>query len=641
MLDQHTLPNFYKLQELAHRMDIAYSSSREPDLFKAFQGALTSNNPDEYERLVKRAFQDKLIEIKELFFEDYFEASNELAFSGALTFFSRHSGFKDKREIRFFLGWELVCPEEEPFRYLNKGLEKHLCADNYYQLAPGDRPKYIRAKLASFLHNLNFSASNLVDKILPYKKGFAISLENIPDNQCLQGAVFNALWDLKRRLVEGDLKKRDIPLLEEEGPIARNKLKAALEEIDQKANLEDIDKAVPFLEDLYSQIAKLLLTSNSENIACLKKLGGEKPYSLSNLIEFAISLLIVPTAKSFYFFHFGLGHHTPDSHSQNKTAARRLASGTLIVFNHTDRRLDDFDLCIIHDLVGIVMSSLSRLEYASIVSELEVEKGRAEAMGKALVHYGHTLAHRVGPVLDYFDGLDESRERAAGSVQMLKDLGFVLQLSNVKTLDDIWVHSKKQRFLAYQKDTAPLELVHLIKYDCSKLVEMTREIKPSADEEKMLEAWVTLSIRGKIKKAFIDHTLKDVGDSYCRLGDFIYRELFYELLHNAINYGTPARGDGFYRKLPVYKVMLSLGQDFLDGLPVIVLRNFTRKKPPPPFISKDTWEEWPYTLEHDGPGMAIATVRRFDLGQMWYCFNKEQMIFSTAVHFDKMRFEDS
>jgi len=262
---------------------------------------------------------------------------------------------------------------------------------------------------------------------------------------------------------------------------------------------------------------------------------------------------------------------------------------------------------------------------------------RISAMENALVHYGHTLAHRVAPIIDYFEGIDNERQRAAGNAKMLKDMGLVLQLSNVKDIQSLMSHPKKIRFLAYTEDSKPLNLLSLIKDDCSRLVEKIRKLQTNSNTNDLEECWVQLSIDGKTKDAVIDYTLKDTSDKYCRLGDFLYRELFYELLRNAANYGKPTKTEEHKNGLKVYIAPVNIQNSQIHEKTVLVFRNFTDKTPLA-HLQSETWAKWPVGHEHDGPGMAISNIRRFGLGEMWHCYDSLRNIFSVAVYLEGLKF---
>jgi hypothetical protein len=259
-------------------------------------------------------------------------------------------------------------------------------------------------------------------------------------------------------------------------------------------------------------------------------------------------------------------------------------------------------------------------------------------MQNALVHYGHTLSHRISPILNYFDGFEKDPQQAAGNARMLSDISLVLQLSNINTIGALLEHNKRNRFLAYEDEAGSLDLVKLIKEDWSKLAEKSRSLGliEEQNRSKIQDVWACLSLRGPLKSAIIDHTLKDSDGRSCRLDNFIYRELFYELLRNAVNYGFPDPTEQTHRNMPVYKVVVRLEADEIDSLPVVILKNMT-EKPPPNHLLSEKWKKWPRTHEHDGPGMALANIRRLGLGEMWFSFDPLKKIFRVAVHLNKIR----
>lgn len=72
-----------------------------------------------------------------------------------------------------------------------------------------------------------------------------------------------------------------------------------------------------------------------------------------------------------------------------------------------------------------------------------------------------------------------------------------------------------------------------------------------------------------------------------------------------------------------------------------MISNKIGDKAPPPWLSETRWTPWPTDRENDGPGMAIAILRRLGLGELWYRYNPTKRVFRVAVWLKGLRIEEA
>lgn len=636
--DESSLNDFYVLQKLAHGMDVAFPGPPESTHVEELERLFTSPDELQYQARIIDTLKGKFHEIVRgaILFDDSKGNSDSLLFSGAITFFSIHPKLLDS-SIRSFVNWERVCPPSNLFRHLNPGLKTLLCKFDYCRVKCEKKHREcdsdcLRRALGLFLQkSLTYSASNLVDAVLPVKQGFHISLYKMPNDQ---GNIITDLMTLREKL-RGASRKSNMSLLKNRRFLSWHDIEPELQKTAKRWRLDGIREAIPYLSDLFIQLTNLPLMQTEANIKALGALEQENGYSVGHFVEFAASLLIVPRTKNFYFLHFGLGHKRRAYGNNKNQETGSLPSGTLALFTHLEQPIGGAKLCILHALLSEVMSSLSRIEHAMYVSQLEAERERARARSISLVNYGHTLSHRLGPILHHFSSLkrDAKNSRAIGNAEMMDDLSLILQLNVFEDFQALAQHEKKERFLVRAGQAELLNLLSKIKVEWSTLIERQRDIEEVdtvSGFHRMNKVWASPHFCGPLRFASIGFDRSDSEGHLFRLGDFAYRELFCELLRNAVNYGTLHPTNESYGGFPVYAVPIYMKAEKIEGCPAIVLMNKTAKEPI--YLNNSTWTPWPSEKEHSGPGMAIESLTRLGFGRMWYSFDAPQSMFMIGVH---------
>jgi hypothetical protein len=251
--------------------------------------------------------------------------------------------------------------------------------------------------------------------------------------------------------------------------------------------------------------------------------------------------------------------------------------------------------------------------YSEMISErdrLHLEKKDAEITAKkgAIRHYGHTMGHRVSPVVAYFERHDPTTE-AAACAHLVHDMALILQAYAVQNpLEFFRLNSEKGgRFVEYDE---PIDLLSLLK----------NEIKTiSAKDVQMAHGVVYRYPQYDICTAHarIKLDLKDsVTGRPCRLHTAFFTQLLSELVINAVQHGWHDPGDENNTGKRA-SVRIRVDTMSLQHRPALVLTNYYSEdaKPAPSFF-KAKWQPWPQDRENDGPGMALAVFRAVGAGSM-------------------------
>lgn len=251
--------------------------------------------------------------------------------------------------------------------------------------------------------------------------------------------------------------------------------------------------------------------------------------------------------------------------------------------------------------------------YSEMVSEktrLQLEKKDAEITAKkgAIRHYGHTMGHRVSPVVAYFEHNDPATE-AAACARLVHDMTVILQAYAVQSPMEFFdLNSEKNgRFVEYSK---PLDLLSLL----------DNEIKIISAKEVQMEHGIVYRYPQydiRAKQARIDLALEDSRTGRpCRLHTAFFTTLLSELVINAVNHGwhEPEDEDSTGTRV---NVKIAIDTRYLQQRPALVLTNYYSEdvKRAPPFFEKQ-WRPWPQDRENDGPGMAISVFRAVQAGCM-------------------------
>lgn len=243
-------------------------------------------------------------------------------------------------------------------------------------------------------------------------------------------------------------------------------------------------------------------------------------------------------------------------------------------------------------------------------NKLHLERKDAEIAAKksAIRHYGHTMGHRISPVVAHFEGQDSTTE-AASCARLVHDMTLILQAYAVQNQEEFFrLNTEKgERFVDY--DT-PLDLLSLLEREIrnisAKGVQMSHGI---------LYRFPVFEIHAR--KAVVALTLRDtLTDRLCRLKTAFFTQLLSELVINAVNHGWHFQSDeedGGKRA----GVIIGVDAITLYNQPALVLTNHysADAKPAPAFFSTK-WKLWPKDRENDGPGMALSVFEAIQAGKM-------------------------
>ncbi len=250
-------------------------------------------------------------------------------------------------------------------------------------------------------------------------------------------------------------------------------------------------------------------------------------------------------------------------------------------------------------------------EMTSEMDRLRLEKKDAEITAKkgAIRHYGHTMGHRVSPVVAYFESNAPNTE-AAACARLVQDMTLILQAYAVRNKDEFYIlnSEKNGRFVEYAK---PLNLLSLL----------TNEIRTISSKEVQMSHGVVF----RYPKYDIDATAQahiglDLFDNkttrQCRLHTAFFTQLLSELVINAVQHGwhDPSDEDTTSKKA---SVKIRVDTTYLNKQPALVLTNYYSEdvKPAPAFF-RPKWNLWPQDRENDGPGMALSVFRAVEAGSM-------------------------
>jgi len=249
-------------------------------------------------------------------------------------------------------------------------------------------------------------------------------------------------------------------------------------------------------------------------------------------------------------------------------------------------------------------------EMISEKARLHLEKKDAEISAKkgAIRHYGHTMGHRISPVVAYFEGHDPTTE-AAACARLVHDMTLILQAYAVQNQMEFFrLNSEKGgRFVEYDE---PLDLLSLLEHEVKNI---------SAKDVQMPHGIVYRFPEYDIyaKQALVGLDLDDsVTRRRCRLRTAFYAQLLSELVINAVQHGWHNASDEVGEGKQA-RVRIRVDTIYLHNRPALVLTNYYSEevKPAPTFF-RTKWEPWPKDRENDGPGMALSVFGAVQAGRM-------------------------
>lgn len=253
----------------------------------------------------------------------------------------------------------------------------------------------------------------------------------------------------------------------------------------------------------------------------------------------------------------------------------------------------------------------------------------AESRDRLMMHFGHTMGHRIAPLQQFFEGKEDYRESAKQSAYLLSDSMILLQLSGIDSLEDLLdlPKEKRKRFIVTEEShSKPLNISDKLKGEWRNIVDAQEIGKDQSGMRRVCS--VQLVFNGDADKAQIEYITAPHNLSFkFRLHESVYRELFLELLLNIAKY-SQSSDTGKNENIASIDVLLEWTK--LNDYPVIIISNIVGDKEPPRYLTSNEWVIWPKDNLHDGPGMAISVLRRLNMGEMFYSY--EQGVFKVAVY---------
>ncbi len=243
-------------------------------------------------------------------------------------------------------------------------------------------------------------------------------------------------------------------------------------------------------------------------------------------------------------------------------------------------------------------------------NKLHLERKDAEIAAKksAIRHYGHTMGHRISPVVAHFEGQDSTTE-AASCARLVHDMTLILQAYAVQNQKEFFRLNMEKggRFVDY--DT-PLDLLSLLQMEIRNI--SAKDVQMS---HRVLYRFPVFEIYAT--KAVVELELRDIFTRKpCRLKTAFFTQLLSELVINAVQHGWHSQSD---EEDDGKRAGVTIGVDTitLHNQPALVLTNYysADAKPEPAFFSTE-WKPWPKDRENDGPGMALSVFEAIQAGKM-------------------------
>ena len=549
--------------ECVQRLRPFMEFSRTPEGANA-SAALRSNVFGEYKTAVQ-AFLTRCFRVVEHdyarpYLRERFPADCTKArvFSGAFTVFPRFIKSVDRNWIPVFINWDSVKDS------INSGFRSYCESRRDCPLQPAPDHTtcdYFQEHLGEFLDQLPFSCSRLVERRLPRKGSVSFDLQRLASySKKTLADAFHDLWTVycSSRFLE--------PLIGPDHIAGWQEVWPSLKALDCKSIIV-IESA---LEDLYRQFTSLYLFQdhasaiepNRESAGRSNVLALCRPprYSLGAFLQFVLSMLVVPDAQWFSLFHLGPSVTTAD------IGTATLALNSLLSLDLELR----YGTTILFETA---VSSIGR-------QEAEIMSAEIRAKESAIRHYGHTMGHRIAPVVAYFDKHDIGNE-AAGCARLVSDISLVLQAYAVKGEQHFYrLNAEKgNRFVVYDR---PLDILGLMEGDIK-----TISPKDVQMADRVIHRHPLLEVA--VKEAYVNPEMRDVIQGrQCRLHDAFFAQLLSELVINAVQHGYHMKPDETNGGTSA-GVRIRVGGIVLDGRPAVVLSNYftAKRKPTPSYFQPD------------------------------------------------------
>ena len=239
----------------------------------------------------------------------------------------------------------------------------------------------------------------------------------------------------------------------------------------------------------------------------------------------------------------------------------------------------------------------------------------------AIRHYGHTMGHRVAPIIQYFDTHDASSD-AAKCATLVRDLSFVLQAYAVQGRADFFALDREKggRFLDRNER---LDLLALIQNDVVPFADKDVDVAESSalNRKRLLHRYPQLE--SSLTCACVTSCLTDpIEGVSCRPHTAFYTQFLSEIVINAVQHGRHYTSDVSADGKTAF-VRVNLGSETVRGQPALVVSNYVgiSRKPLPDYFCP-SWVRWPNHLVNSGPGMAVAFFRSLAVGEMWVSFER-------------------
>lgn len=310
-----------------------------------------------------------------------------------------------------------------------------------------------------------------------------------------------------------------------------------------------------------------------------------------------------------------------------------------------------------------ITSDMKKLRVKSLEKLIKIEAEK-KAVIKVLIHYGHTFLRRFTPLKPYLNVSD-----APSYIKILSnsisDLTLILQLYGVDDRDDLLITNeenifndkgkglpkiKQERFLDLKSASnvnSCLDILLKLREWSEGFVFQENFILPNDVDSKTCNVKIEFEqTKISIVRIGFNLRLKNVdgvqGDE-ARLKENIYRELFFELLDNALRYGKreyPRIICNNYESS--VKMLLTTATIIAENETIyklLVMRNevATERYDRVEEHINEGWARW---TSFKGPGMSIDLFRRLTLGDMFYRVRKSQingrLFFEVGLYLDGM-----
>lgn len=286
---------------------------------------------------------------------------------------------------------------------------------------------------------------------------------------------------------------------------------------------------------------------------------------------------------------------------------------------------------VFHSLLYMLLGlNASPVLYA--LAKAEAEEAKAKALDNLLLHFGHTMGHRVAQILRYFNGRTDVFPHAKRSAYILSGSMLLLQLSGFPSRKELLSSPKRSRYIAIEGEAPPvLDIYHLLTTEWRELIQASDIARTEHGSQVVRN--VSLVFVGDAAQARLGFETDTESELKFRLDDSAYLGLFLELLLNVARYSEGHKQETNDGSTATLEIFVPLNWTKVAGNSVVALTNIIGDKDPPPYLKGDNkWNPWPDGRSHDGPGMAVSILRTHSMGNLWYRVDMEERSFSVAVH---------